>query len=443
MSQSNQRLYGDTSSLGLTWAWVRVAGQRVWAYRAVCSISLLVFIALVSAGQLNEAIVDSGTSFGDALQDSRLPVQVIFAIVSLSLLPLFLWTLAIELYRWRRGSIAPPGYIIALICAAPLVMVLVRMYDVLRAAGGLQYFFQVYEIWGSFAIPILCLFGLGFSVQFKRNGGRSLFVVRAAQALAVVVLVLIPALTIWPDVVAPLIGPFTLISVFCAMLAILGTVAAYAEDELGVPVTLALVLAAFTFSALDWNDNHNIRLRETAVPADPVRFQTGATAKNERGLADEYSELENRFLAWLDCRPDYDPDQKGYVVYLAAAQGGGLYAAYHSSRFMALAQDMMPGFSSRVFAVSGVSGGSVGAAVFGSVMRDYPARAPATTGPCALGPDFVDRPKGFYSHAIEQIINQDYLSPVGAGMMFADFGATVRACPDPGRRPCPCHRARV
>ncbi len=53
-----------------------------------------------------------------------------------------------------------------------------------------------------------------------------------------------------------------------------------------------------------------------------------------------------------------------YPVFIIAAEGGGIYAASAISTLLAKLQDAEPEFSKHVFAISGVSGGSLGAAIF-------------------------------------------------------------------------------
>ena len=53
-----------------------------------------------------------------------------------------------------------------------------------------------------------------------------------------------------------------------------------------------------------------------------------------------------------------------YAVFVVAAEGGGIYAASAASVFLAKLEDSQPDFAEHVFAISGVSGGSIGAAIF-------------------------------------------------------------------------------
>jgi hypothetical protein len=58
------------------------------------------------------------------------------------------------------------------------------------------------------------------------------------------------------------------------------------------------------------------------------------------------------------------PGRKKYPVFIIAAEGGGIYAASAASMFLAQLQQDSPHFAEHVFAISGVSGGAIGATVF-------------------------------------------------------------------------------
>ncbi len=59
-----------------------------------------------------------------------------------------------------------------------------------------------------------------------------------------------------------------------------------------------------------------------------------------------------------------------YPVFIIAAEGGGIYAASAAATMLAILQDAVPEFSEHVFAISGVSGGAIGAAIFRAL--DHP-----------------------------------------------------------------------
>lgn len=91
---------------------------------------------------------------------------------------------------------------------------------------------------------------------------------------------------------------------------------------------------------------------------------------------------------------------------VVAAQGGGLYAAFHTAYYLAYRADTEPDFATSVFAISGVSGGSVGATVYWAIRKsDYCKENPS--GNC-------------HRKAVRQVFQRDYLSPVLAGLLFSD-----------------------
>jgi hypothetical protein len=75
-------------------------------------------------------------------------------------------------------------------------------------------------------------------------------------------------------------------------------------------------------------------------------------------------QLRDAFLAWLQVRRPaieaYRKKGKTYPVIVVAAQGGGVYAAYHSALSLARLYDSCPEVVDHIFVLSGVSGGALG-----------------------------------------------------------------------------------
>lgn len=120
--------------------------------------------------------------------------------------------------------------------------------------------------------------------------------------------------------------------------------------------------------------------------------------------------LRRDFKQWLEKRGDRARYAgRPYPVLVLAAQGGGIYATSSAALFLASMQDECANFAQHTFAVSAVSGGAVGAAMFSGVL-DGKAQSP---GPCAGLP----RSKGLVSNqpmtdAMQGIVLEDHLSPV-------------------------------
>lgn len=153
-----------------------------------------------------------------------------------------------------------------------------------------------------------------------------------------------------------------------------------------VPLLTLLIVLGAIFGLSDCNDNHAIRLLDRPL----VRpLPTAAQALNE----------------WLATRPDYVTD-KPYPVFIVAAEGGGIRNAYWTAITLAHLADRHYAFRGHLFAVSGVSGGSVGAIVYAALVR-------AQEGAGRKREDLVPRAR--------RILSEDLLSPVVAKGAIADL----------------------
>jgi hypothetical protein len=176
-----------------------------------------------------------------------------------------------------------------------------------------------------------------------------------------------------------------------------------------VPLITLILAFAILFSAADWNDNHV--LRHSLVPQDREVYS---------------ADFGEDFERWLETRADRDR-YSVYPVVLVAAEGGGLRAAYFTAQVLARLQDVCPAFAQHLYAVSGVSGGSVGAAVFAALVHQYGTNAPDAD--CAI-PSTDDLAKAtpeerqrqqFLATVSGRILAQDYLTPTIATTLFPDF----------------------
>src|SRR6185369_590226 len=95
----------------------------------------------------------------------------------------------------------------------------------------------------------------------------------------------------------------------------------------------------------------------------------------------------------------------------------GLRTAYFTSLVLSAAQDRNPQFAHHVFAISGVSGGSVGATVFSSLIDKYVHTKDGA--PCSFVNDLPD--KKTMQDMTNEILGQDLLSPVLAGALYPDL----------------------
>lgn len=174
----------------------------------------------------------------------------------------------------------------------------------------------------------------------------------------------------------------------------------------GIPVVTIGTVLVVVFSL--FNDNHPVRLLDDAQRTQAVSSRPT---------------LDAALNAWQQANCT-DKSCNDFV--LVATAGGGIRAAYWTGTVLAQAHDKACGYpepkpdqdsdvppckhplDTRLFAISGVSGGSVGAVVY---------RTLAST---ASGP---------LTGNVQRILGTDYLGPVSAGLLYPDI--TQRLLPTP------------
>jgi hypothetical protein len=207
------------------------------------------------------------------------------------------------------------------------------------------------------------------------------------------------------------------LALFC-LLAVLGA-------AIERPLIALFLLSILLLSVFDLNDNHAIRSLDHVTPS-------GAAVTQGR----KSTSLAEAFDAWLAARRDRArfSGQGGYPVYIVAARGGGMYAAQHAARFLARTQDRLSlgegrygrnkasDFAHHVFAVSAVSGGSLGAAMFSALVNEQQRLLQTQTLYEQSPPD------GWFEKQAGQFLDQDFLSPVTAAALFQDTVSQLIPC---------------
>jgi len=104
-----------------------------------------------------------------------------------------------------------------------------------------------------------------------------------------------------------------------------------------------------------------------------------------------------------------------------AAQGGGIYAANLAGLFLARLYDRCPRVRHHIFAVSGVSGGSLGAGFFSALLNESKDLKLADTCDLYLTPSRQPHAKGPLQTKMELLLQTDFLAPVAASFLFPDL----------------------
>ena len=231
--------------------------------------------------------------------------------------------------------------------------------------------------------------------------------VRLARITGTVAAWLVFATTItvlWPIKLPQAIGSVSIFVVFVVVLVCVASLLTAYFDRYRIPALTIVFVMAVLFAALDLNDNHLV----TPISVEETEIGVVSAPLDARPAS---------FESWYKSRADLDHYQdKPYPVFIVAAAGGGHYAAQHTATVLARIQDRCPTFAQHVFAISGVSGGTLGAATFASLARRYAVNGPWQK--CQA--DSVPK-KGRFEIQTDEFLRSDFLSPTLAAMLFPDF----------------------
>jgi hypothetical protein len=196
-----------------------------------------------------------------------------------------------------------------------------------------------------------------------------------------------------------------------------------------IPILCAVVSAVVGLHLTDqqlapkeFRHKSDIPKRQPA-PHSKLAAQTGSLltvreVTEGRGIV----ELRPAFQRWLAHRRPaieaYRKKNKAYPVFIVAAQGGGIYAAYHSALSLARLYDACPEFANHAFALSGVSGGSLGSAVFAELVRSVPevSKPDSASEGCNPRPGAPN-----LETQVKEFFKADFLSPVVASAFLFDI----------------------
>lgn len=250
---------------------------------------------------------------------------------------------------------------------------------------------------------------------FGSPGGHGLSRRAASRLIALgfgLPVVLSIAFVAFPVSLARSLTSFGVVCLFFMTMALFLAALRLAEMRTQKPLLFLLLVCSFAFGVFGLNDNHSIR----ELVAGPSTMPPPGTAQPRPTIGDG-------FRRWLDARKDKSDfsSARSYPVYVVAAEGGGIYAAFRTATFLATLQGECPRFSHHLFAISSVSGGSVGAAVYSGLMEKVnqgDERFQPNSGCVKQG---ANRGGFFFNDLAEDILKDDFLSPVLAAFLFPDF----------------------
>ena len=187
----------------------------------------------------------------------------------------------------------------------------------------------------------------------------------------------------------------------------------------GVPLFSIFLLSAVVFGL--WNDNHEVRKLAGSVVASHRTEDCGADESPAAAPATPRYPVCAYAKGWLAARNAEIDDHvartgQAYPVYLVAAAGGGIRAAYWTGGLLAFRHDLDPTFTRRTFAISGVSGGSLGALAFGGLVRAQR----VGTAMASCGGRYPLQP---VTDCATQFLAGDFLAPTLGALLYPDLVA--------------------
>ncbi len=259
-----------------------------------------------------------------------------------------------------------------------------------RLAGGLGLGALITVAGGALLVSVLWIGRGGNGV------GRFVYVI---ATLVTAVVALLPFVRSGAPSIAAAMSLGSLAMLAMLMIAVTGILIVMSRVSRwsGVPM-ITLVIAVglyFTFSTL---------VRTVAI-GDSDNASGGKGEQSRAGP----SPLTKSFDDWLAQRADRRAyGDKPYPAFVFAIQGGGIYAASAGGAYLATLQDHCPALTQHIFAVSSVSGGSMGVAVYEAMaagQRQVQGGARPSCGQ-PVTPPMAPR--------IQRVIQEDHVSPLMA-----------------------------
>jgi hypothetical protein len=175
--------------------------------------------------------------------------------------------------------------------------------------------------------------------------------------------------------------------------------------QVSYPVVLSLLLAAVVFGL--WVDNHEVRLARDSVSGGAIS-------------AEKRSTLQQAVKAWYEALPYNSRNSNNQVPFIiVATAGGGSRAAYWTATVLGALEDANTDFYHYLFAISGVSGGSLGATVYRTLLATPYKEWPEQPKQCL---ENISRESlKSYECAGQQVLSRDFLGPLVGALLLPDL----------------------
>ena len=196
------------------------------------------------------------------------------------------------------------------------------------------------------------------------------------------------AMPAWGLDFARLMGPVPLIALSFAVVTAAGSWLIYFGRQYGLPAFPLAAMLPLVLGAIGMDDNHFMRTR---APIEDL----------QRPSLDESLRAFSR-------------ESGGDPIILVSVEGGGVRSAHFAAAVLGRLADQCPRLARRIFAISAVSGGAVGAAAYRASLDVLPLDGEE----CALDAEAAPGPR---QAALDSMFRRDHLSPSLAKQMFPEL----------------------
>lgn len=203
------------------------------------------------------------------------------------------------------------------------------------------------------------------------------------------------------------LGSGTMTMLALVLATVFGSILTYVAMRLRLPIFAITLVVATLFSANELNNNHHIRLIENNHRQNTEWHNTPQQGETDQTTVQ--SLLRQRF----DLPPRTTQEAPKPVIFVAAS-GGGIRAAYWTAYSLSRLADESALFRQRLFAISGVSGGSVGAAAYSAIQWEAATRSGTIEhSEVAATTDFAVK--------TSSLLGGDLLTPILSTFFFTDM----------------------
>jgi hypothetical protein len=246
--------------------------------------------------------------------------------------------------------------------------------------------------------------------RWRELPSTTLALLGAAIAVNLVILALFMWQAFYQAGVPAWLGAPALMLLGLGLIAVSGSAIVYLANHYSVPVIMLLALWAAICSLN--NDNHMVRVTSTSRSHGFFARESMAPVRSLKVSSLGSMTVDSYFREWWQELEDLSPPGQRIPVFIVASEGGGLRAAYWTAVVLADLEDRTGqasalAFSRHLFAISAVSGGSVGAVLY-DVMLTAQLRQSSGGAPSRR-------------QELEQVLSEDFLSDTLGNALFPDL----------------------